>query len=442
MPVTASFGVPAGALASLGATRPSPGDARLLAAGLHSRRLVLLKSLLARAQRHAVPTPVRQRLERHWQLLERAEASAPAAARAALAYPSVGNWLLHVLSVPAGDDAAPGETRFEDALGGLGALAAAAALSTGTGFRVTLPAPGGRLTLPGIGSYTAHDSCVRLVAGPRSLRLSPAHRRTGTVLRPPYAHAAVADWHGLRPLPGTPAAMLDDLDPYRAGTRPVDRFAPPITGSSTGGGRARDWNARWRAALSLLEAADPARRSEVFALVRSVVPLARTPGGTSSGTLRSAPGCVLTELPENAEDMAAVLVHEVQHSKLAVLSDVAPLHHANGAALHGVPWRPDARPLDAVLQGTYAHLALADLWHRLTHRAGATPAARARARARCEDYREQVASPLAMLRESGELTRHGREFADGMARHHARLGRAPGAAASGRPSSVTIRNLR
>ncbi|MGH3312231.1 MAG: hypothetical protein ACRDP3_16860, partial [Streptomyces sp.] len=222
--VAASFGVPAETLASLARTRPGPEDLRLLRAGLYSRRLVLLKSLLAQADRHAVPPPVRQRLNRHWRLLERAEAADPLAAREALSYPSVGNWLVHALSVPARDRPA-----FEDCLGGLGALAAAVALRTGVSFRITLPAPGGRLTLPGIGVYAthathagtethatsacpaAHAARVRVVAGPRSLRLTPEHRRTGIELRPPYGHATGAGWHGLRPLPGSPA-VLDDLD--------------------------------------------------------------------------------------------------------------------------------------------------------------------------------------------------------------------------------------
>lgn len=438
-PATPSFRIRPGTFASLASTRPAPGDALLLRAGLHSRRLVLLKSLLARAERHAVPPAVRQPLEQHWKLLERAEARAPHAAREALAYPSVGNWLLHVLSVPAEEDAVSGEAAFGDALGGLGALAAAVALRTGTGFRMTLPAPGGRLTLPGIGSYDARAARVRLVAGPRSLRLTSGDRRTGTVVLPPYSRATGPGWHGLRPMPGSAGALLDDLDPHRASIRPAGRFAPPLTGDSTGGGRARAWTARWSAALTLLGAADPERRWEVASLVRAVVPLLRTPGGTSSGTLRSAPWGVLTELPEKAGDMAAVLVHEVQHSKLAVLCDVTPLHHANGAAVHHVPWRADARPLDAVLQGTYAHLALADLWYRLNRRPAATPAARAIARARCEDYREQVASPLALLRGCGELTSRGREFTDGMTRHHARLRTAPGPDGPTDRSCVTFR---
>jgi HEXXH motif-containing protein len=404
-PVTVPSGIPAAVLASLAGTRPRPEDLRLLRAGLHSRRLVLLKSLLTQADRHAVPPPVRQRLNRHWQLLERAESDDPVAAREALAYPSIGNWLLHALSVPPGD----GDV--------LGALAAAVALRTGTGFRMTLAAPDGRLTLPGIGVYDAHADRVRVVAGPRSLRLTPGHRRTGVSLLPPYNCATGAGWHGLRQLPGS-STLLDDLDPRRYGTLPVPRTAPPITGGvAAGSGRARAWTARWNAALALLTAADPGRRSEVTALVRSVVPLAPSSQSAFSATLGSAPGAVLTQLPETAGELVAVLVHETHHSKLAVLEDLTPLRQGGGRAVHRVPWRVGPRPVGAVLQGTYAHLALADLWHRLAARRGATPAARAAARARCENYREQVAEALAVLHCCGELTLAGRRFTDGMGRH-------------------------
>jgi hypothetical protein len=474
-----AFDVPVEALTALARTRPGPADAGLLHAGLHSRRLVLLRSLLARAERLAVPPPVGRQLNQHWRLLERAEVRDPHAVRHALAYPTVGNWLVGALSLPAHDTPpAPGGppdhpggaqgtegsggaygtegsgmaygSAFARFLGGLGAIAATAALHAGEGFSATLPADGGRLTLPGIGVYETRAEAVRVVAGPRSLSLTPLDRRTGTLLHPPYSRATGTGWHGLRPLTGGAHAVLDDLDPHRTGPRPVDRAAPPITGGGTDDGRTRAWAKRWSAGLALLGAADAERHGEVTSLVRAVVPLAGGRGGTVSATLRCAPWGVLTELPDSAQSMASVLVHEVQHSKLAVLCDLVPLHHtatgaaqaegadwgaypggyagpasgagpgsrlaagAGGAAVHRVGWRSDPRPVGAVLQGTYAHLALADLWRRLADRRGATPAARLLAHARCEEYREQVGEAVAVLLGSGELTAAGERFTLGM----------------------------
>ncbi len=75
-----------------------------------------------------------------------------------------------------------------------------------------------------------------------------------------------------------------------------------------------------------------------------------------------------------------MLVHEVQHSKLAVLGGVVRLDHESAEAVFRVGWRSDPRPLGAVVQGTYAHLALADLWGRLADRAASPAAERAAAR--------------------------------------------------------------
>jgi HEXXH motif-containing protein len=426
-PVAASFSVPAEALTSLARTRLGPEDLRLLRAGLHSRRLVLLKSLLAQADRHAVPSDVRQRLNEYWQLLEQAEARDPIAARDALAYPSVGAWLMYALSFGPGDDR-------DDVLG---ALAAAVALRTGTGFRMTLRTVDGRLTLPGIGVYKAHADRVRVVAGPRSLRLTPEHRCTGVTLLPPYVQATRSGWHGLRPLPGG-KALLDDIDPRLAEPGQVLRSAPSLTGGVAAGSRqTRLWTARWHASLTLLAVADPGRRSEVTALVRSLVPLAESPEGTRSATLGSAPWAVLTQLPDTAQGLAAVLVHETQHSKLAVLADLTPLWQDGGDAVHRVAWRAGVRPVGAVLQGTYAHLALADLWHRLAARRGATPAARTVARLRRESYREQVSEALAVLRGSGELTLAGSQFTEGMERHLASLTDRPARHRTSNPRQVS-----
>lgn len=468
---TPAPGVPPYVLASLATTRSTGEDVRLLRAGLYGRRLVLLKSLLTQADRHAVPSPVRQRLGRHWRLLEHAEARDPLAAREALAYPAVGNWLMHALSLS-------DRAEFAEFLGGFGAVAAAVALRAGAGFRLTLETRRGRLALPGVGLYETRSARVRAVAGPRSLLLTPEHRRGGTTLLAPYCRAAGAGWRSLRRLPGGGGAVLDDLDPHRAGPRPPDDPAGlegpaslddlasldglagadvPARGpdvlpwvpeaaartreSRVGAARAaraargvrtarargavndREWPARWGAALTLLRSADPERAAEVTALVRAVVPVGGRSEAGASATLRCAPGGLLAGLPPSAHELAVVLVHEVQHSKLAVLTDLVPMVAADSTVTSRVAWRPDPRPLGAVLHGAYAHLALADLWQRLSERRGATAAARAAARAHSRDYHAQVAPALAALRGSGELTAAGASFTEGMCRHHAALAR-------------------
>ncbi|NSC23876.1 hypothetical protein FM076_23070, partial [Streptomyces albus subsp. chlorinus] len=81
----------------MGETRPTPGEAAALAAWLHSRRLVLLKTLLTRAERGRLPEEAARALSAHWALLEEAEQHDADAARTVLGYPAVGNWLARAL---------------------------------------------------------------------------------------------------------------------------------------------------------------------------------------------------------------------------------------------------------------------------------------------------------------------------------------------------------
>lgn len=417
--------VPAAALARLARTRAEAGDLDLLLRGLHSRRLVLLKSLLTRLDREPVPAPARDLFERHWRLLERTEARHPDAVRDTLDYPAVGNWLARTLAAEDGAALARG-------LGRLGAVAAAAALRGGGGFGVTLPAHDGRIVLPGIGALAVRGPTARLVAGGRTARLTTGGGHRGVLLLAGGRVTGAGGWRGLRRLPGTAGASvrLDDLDPYRAPPEGVGRAAlPPAPRAET---RHQPWARRWRGALALLRATDPGRAAEAAALVRCLVPLARTgPHGHRprvSATFRAAPGAVLTTLPDTAADLAAVLVHETQHSKLSVLHDLLPLHRPAPAAAYRVPWRSDPRPLAGVLQGAYAHLALADFWTRAAAGTALPPAARGEARIRGDSYRRQVAATLPLLLESSELTLTGQEFTEGMRVHLASLGAAPGGA--------------
>ncbi|MCC3776196.1 HEXXH motif-containing putative peptide modification protein, partial [Streptomyces sp. UNOB3_S3] len=84
------------------------------------------------------------------------------------------------------------------------------------------------------------------------------------------------------------------------------------------------------------------------------------------------------------------------------------------------------RPVGGVLQGAYAHLALADLRARAALLPGLAPTARREALARRDSCLRQVARALAVLLESAELTPAGREFVIAMERHLAGLARPGG----------------
>ncbi|GAA3084559.1 hypothetical protein GCM10020254_31220 [Streptomyces goshikiensis] len=127
-----------------------------------------------------------------------------------------------------------------------------------------------------------------------------------------------------------------------------------------------------------------------------MVPLAG--GSRSNGaTLPAAAGSLLARA-QAPPALAATLVHEVQHGKLAALADILTLHTADRTPASGPPWRSDPRPLEGLLHGAYAHLALAGYWQRAAlYGARGAWAQHARIRA-------QVAAALPVIRACPELT--------------------------------------
>lgn len=416
------FAVKSPALHRWGDARPAAEDAALLRDGLHSTRLLLLKTLLTRAERETLSPRATRDFRDHWGLLERAEAHDPGVAREALGYPAVGAWL--VAALDAFEPAA-----FEAALADLGAVAVAAASRAGLEAEATLPARHGALTLPGLGGGATTAPAIRVNTAPGGPRLraehppedaeDAGHAEGAEDTKEPHGVGEPCGWRPLPALPGG-VGVLDDRDPYLAADSGLAGFSPVPLRTSR---EARPWLEVWDAALTLLRESDAERGAEVAGLVRALVPVACEESvAPVSATCWSAPWAVLTTLPPTAEDMAEVLVHEVQHSKLAVLSDLVTLHHGDRDAVYSVGWRTDPRPLGAMLQGAYAHLALADLWDRISARGGASPESRRKAVLRCAEYREQVADALTLLLGSDQLTFEGREFVEGMRRRHGRLG--------------------
>ncbi|QES12979.1 hypothetical protein DEJ45_11565 [Streptomyces venezuelae] len=413
------------AFAALAATRPGPAGAAFLRSGVHARRLLLLKALLVRVRRHRdelAPETLRG-FETAWSLLERTERGAPGVVRGVLDYPTTGAWLAAALTEPVG----PALDRH---LARLELIAATAALRAGRPLDLLVRAPGGVLSLPGVGSVLVAPGPVRLTSRAQVVRIRSegasgapaallrlADGRTGAVT------GSGPGWRGLRGLSGG-ATRLDDLDPYRVppgGVGTPARFAaerPDVDHAV--------WSGHWRAARELLRRTDRDRAAEVGRAVGALVPL-RPQGPRSVGaTLSVAPGAVLMTPSAGACDMAETLVHELHHSKLSTLHELVPLYRPGStAALYRVGWRTDARPVAGVFQGAYAHLALADLWWRARDAPGVPGAWGARAAQQFDHVHDQVGEALAMLLESDELTNEGREFARQMRQLHASLGASP-----------------
>ncbi|MGA5192199.1 HEXXH motif domain-containing protein [Streptomyces exfoliatus] len=412
------------AFAALAATRPAPAGAAFLRSGVHARRLLLLKALLVRVRRHRdeVAPETLHGFETAWRLLERTERAAPGVVRAVLDYPTTGAWLAAALTEPAGPALDRHLTRLE-------LVAATAALRAGRPLDLVVQAPGGVLSLPGVGSVLVTPGPVRLTSRSQAVRVrsDDARGAPAALLRLVDARTGAVTgsgpgWRGLRGLAGG-AARLEDLDPYRVppgGVGTPARVAaerPDIDHAA--------WSAHWRAAGELLRRTDRERATEVGRTVGALVPLLPHGPRSVGATLSVAPGAVLMTPSAGAFDMAETLVHELHHSKLSTLHELVPLYRPGRAALYRVGWRTDARPVAGVFQGAYAHLALADLWRRAMAAPGVPGPWSVRAVQQFDHVHDQVGEALAMLLESDELTNEGREFARQMRQLHASLGASP-----------------
>jgi uncharacterized protein len=196
---------------------------------------------------------------------------------------------------------------------------------------------------------------------------------------------------------------VDDVDPFRD------------CRAWAAAGRLSDtaW-AQWRAALTAaarqLAAELPAYASVLGTGLRSVVPMRPAAGGHHrSGTARQAFGALALALPDGVDTLSELLIHEMQHIKLTALCDLFDLFDRSGNILFSVPWRKDPRPTEGLLHGTYAYLAVADLWRSRSRQRASGEARRLFLR-----YRSWVERAIEDLQNSGLLTPHGMRFVNGM----------------------------
>ncbi|WP_411114405.1 aKG-HExxH-type peptide beta-hydroxylase [Streptomyces sp. 029-5] len=439
--------VPEPLLRELGRTEGGSEALGLLVRDQHTRRLVLLRALLdaASAAPAAVCPPGRlDRLRQDWALLEAAERADRAAARSVLLHPLAGPWAQRCLR---GLTAVAPTPELAADLAHFSALAAAAAIRAGLPFETRLTAPDGLLVLPTLGALRTGGpgaSTVHVAQSDAEVTLRQGHTRV--TIRPTESGVTSGDPRWLpvltlpAVLPGAAPVPLDDLDPYRTAGSGLQRFGLSSVAGLDGSERAA-WRELWAGVAPMLWTGGAHRTAETAVLLRCLVPLSPPPGSTSagaatgpssiregaaqcSGTRREAFGAILSSRPATAAHFASTLVHELQHTKLAALAALTPLHHEDATPRHFAPWRPDARPFDGLLQGAYSHIALADYWQRCalgTDRPSARDVAWAE-HARCQ---EQVGAVLPVLAASGALTPEGRVLVNEMISMYHRLADTP-----------------
>ncbi|NYH45609.1 uncharacterized protein HNR22_005336 [Micromonospora jinlongensis] len=332
-----------------------------------------------------------------WEVLADLELKAPEAVRAVLEHPFVRPWLVHRLDPSA-------RSGVHAAADPLPVLAVAAAVRVGVPVTVDVPVRADVITVPTLGSLVlpglGERAEVTVLPGGFRVRGGSVDR---TVLLDRVDPSA--GWRPVRDVPA-PAGRLviEDGDPYR------DCYGQPVASRL-------DTPAAQALGRTLVEAWQvvcrdvPAHAAALDGGLRAVVPLAPDPARPlRSATARHAFGAVAVTPHRDPETMAVLLVHEWQHAKLGAVLDRYDLVAPGQSTRITVPWRPDPRPPEGVLQGVYAHLAVTQVWRARAATDGGEASAHA---ARYLAWTRDGADALLA---SGSLTAAGERFV-GQLRH-------------------------
>ncbi|GAA0403627.1 hypothetical protein Acor_33080 [Acrocarpospora corrugata] len=367
-----------------------------LAAAQRSKHVLLVRGVMTTAR--ATGHPDAGLARRAFDLLAAIEHSDPASVDRALRHPSVGAWARHTVdALETGRAGAnPGQ---------LAAIAATAAIVSGTECDIDVPAPEGVVTLPSLGQAMLPPTVTTATvhSHPAGAEISAA----GTVIRIPANPGGDAPgWRGLRTLTtessGTPIRFtVDDLDPFR------------MPGSPNLAGRlsAAEF-AQWQAVLppmwELLVEHHTGVADDVAGAISVLTPLAAPAHGLVSATSRETFGCVALSTPPDACWLALTLAHEVAHAKLSALLDIMDLTKPDDGSRYYAPWREDPRPVPGLLQGVYAHLGVTDFWRR--QRTVETGPAEVHANAEFARWRAASRMVAGTILDSGRLTEWGDRF--------------------------------
>ncbi len=332
-----------------------------------------------------------------WETLSVLDAEAPESVDAVLAHPYLRPWAQRALR---GDGEAG-----RIAMRGVAELAAAALVRAGREGTVTVPTGSGVLRLPTLGAFVVGDATRAQVTGGADEGFTVrVGERAHTVGRKSGADPAWWARHRFE-LPGW-AVALEDTDPWRdAHGYPVRTRLSPSA--------AEDWRDHLAAAWEWIRRELPAYAPGLAAGLNTVTPLRESATGADiSSAARDAFGAVGIARPDTPQTLACLLVHEFQHVKLGAVLDLMDLYDPTCEQLFYAPWRPDPRPLEGLLQGTYAHIAVVDYWRALRRTADGTEAREAEVR--FARWREQTAEAVDTLAGSGALTELGERFVSAM----------------------------
>ncbi|MGK4582527.1 FxsB family cyclophane-forming radical SAM/SPASM peptide maturase [Kitasatospora sp. HPMI-4] len=328
-----------------------------------------------------------------WSLLTELDAVAPEALDAVLAHPYVRAWAVRCLSGEPGAD-----------LGSLAEIAAAAALRAGLDFELPVPVRGGAVHLPTLGRV------LTVGAGQAELH-GNADGFTVRGVRVGWDSPEGEQWQPVRrlALAGGWTVALEDTDPQR------DCHQWPVE-DRLGEFELLNWTGALREAWELILRDLPGHAPGIRVGLGTITPLRPAQAGRDvSAAARQAFGTVGIARPATAPTLALLVTHEFQHVKLGAVLDFHDLYDPADQAHYYAPWRPDPRPLEGLLQGTYAHLAVSEYWATRVRAYDGLPGEPAdHARVELATWRAHTAQALDTLAGSGALTALGARFVEGM----------------------------
>jgi uncharacterized protein len=365
--------------------------AQLLKQAQHSKHALLLLGVVSTAETSGHEQVGLTR--RAYELLTCVQGRDPRAATTVIRHPSVGAWAYRTMVGLRGGPQVPGATP-----GGLAAVAAAGAIRAGIPAEIEVPVQEGFVVLPSIGAAGPVDAETAMVRNADDrIEISTADQ---IVIIPGCWHDRVPRWFPLRTIDaGSLKLVVDDLDPFRMPAAPNLAARTDID----------HWSSAFQTAWLLLEKHHPAIAAEIAALIQVIVPLVTPPRGQVSSSSPETFGAIALSEPSDACTLASTLAHEIQHVKLSALLDLVPLTRPDDGRRFYAPWREDPRPISGLLQGAYAYVGVSGFWRRqreLDHTIDA--------HVEFARWREAAALATDVLRSSGQLTRAGEEFTQGM----------------------------
>jgi HEXXH motif-containing protein len=369
-------------------------------------RIAQLGALVQMATNHSPKSAEWANLSSNFRLLRDVFDTQPNVIAEVILHPFVGTWITDVLRRLRNSDAR--SALGIDELKYLGWLTAAAVIKAHHKSVVPIAVDAGNVMLPGIGmaklgGNQRFSSATVEVSAAGARIVNPAV----TIEVPANPAIDTETWLGLRRLRSrndeSVVVHLDDLDPLR-GLGLVVEVAPRLTADDV-----ESWQAMFDGAWELLTRDHQHYIGALRAGLITIVPLARRGEGSLSATVRQAFGSIAAYPPKNKAELALLLVHEFQHAKMSVLSEAAVLYDdSNDNQLFYAPWRPDPRPLPALMQGIYAHFGVTDFWRVHRHISAGREATIAHTE--FVSWRVQTLEAIESLRSADRFTVLGRQL--------------------------------